>query len=120
VTEPAARRTVTAVPPPAEPGSRLSSPRFAGLPRVELSREEGSASGTYTVRIVDPAGKPLGDAEVLLLARMPDGTVENVRMNFYPDHGTYRGALPPSHSSPVDLRVRVITGDKRVEIPLGR
>ena len=120
VSEPAARRTVTAVPPPAEPGSRLSSPRFAGLPRVELSREAGSASGTYTVRIVDPAGKPLGDAEVLLLARMPDGTVENVRMNFYPDHGTYRGALPPSHSSPVDLRVRVITGDKRVEIPLGR
>ena len=118
--EPAARRTVTSVPPPAEPGSRLSSPRFAGLPRVELSREAGSASGTYTVRIVDPAGKPLGDAEVLLLARMPDGTVENVRMNFYPDHGTYRGALPPSHSSPVDLRVRVITGDKRVEIPLGR
>ena len=118
VSEPAARRTVTAGPPPAEPGSRLSSPRFAGLPRVELSREAGSPSGTYAVRIVDPAGKPLPDAEVLLLARMPDGTVENVRMSFYPDHGTYRGALP-TQSSPVDLRVRVITGDKRVEIPLG-
>jgi hypothetical protein len=50
---------------------------------------------------------------------MPDGTVENVRMDFYPDHGTYRGTLPPTRSSPVDLRVRVITGDKRVEIPLG-
>jgi len=117
--EPAGRRAVTAVPPPAEPGSRLTSPRFAGLPRVELSREAGTASGTYAVRIVDPAGKPLGDAEVLLLARMPDGTVENVRMSFYPDHGTYRGTLPPTRSSPVDLRVRVITGDKRVEIPLG-
>jgi hypothetical protein len=119
VSEPAARRAVGAVPPPAEPGSRLSSPRFAGLPRVELSREAGTASGTYAVRIIDPAGRPLGDAEVLLLARMPDGTVENVRMDFYPDHGTYRGALPPTRSSPVDLRVRVITGDKRVEIPLG-
>jgi hypothetical protein len=119
VSEPAARRAVGAVPPPAEPGSRLVSPRFAGLPRVELSREAGAASGTYAVRIVDPAGRPLGDAEVLLLARMPDGTVENVRMDFYPEHGTYRGALPPSRSSPVDLRVRVITGDKRVEIPLG-
>jgi len=118
VSEPAARRAVTAVPPPAEPGSRLTSPRFAGLPRVELSREAGTASGTYAVRIVDPAGKPLGDAEVLLLARMPDGTVENVRMHFYPD-GTYRGTLPPTRSSPLDLRVRVITGDKRVEIPLG-
>ena len=83
---------------------------------MELSRE-GGASATYSARIVDPTGKPLPDAEVLLLARMPDGTVENVRMNFYPDRGTYRGSLPTT-SAPVDLRVRVITGDKRVEIPL--
>ena len=107
-----------AVAPPSEPVSRSVSPRFAGLPRVELSHEAGSSGGTYSARIVDPAGKPLPDAEVLLLARMPDGTVENVRMDFYPDRGTYRGALPTA-SSPVDLRVRVITGDKRVEIPLG-
>ena len=118
VSEPAPRQTA-AVPAPAEPVPRLVSPRFAGLPRIELSREPGMPSGTYAVRIVDPAGKPLGDAEVLLLARMPDGTVENVRMDFFPDHGTYRGTLPPTRSSPLDLRVRVITGDKRVEIPLG-
>jgi len=116
------RPTVSEPPPrqvaalPAEPGSRLVSPRFAGLPRVELSREPGTGNGTYAVRIVDPAGKPLGDAEVLLLARMPDGTVENVRMDFSPDHGTYRGSL---RSTPLDMRIRVITGDKRVEIPLG-
>jgi hypothetical protein len=71
------------------------------------------------VRIADPAGKPLADAEVLLLARMADGTVENVRMGFFPDQGTYRGTLPPTRSAPVDLRIRVITGDKRVEVPLG-
>jgi hypothetical protein len=98
--------------------SRAVSPRFAGLPRVELSREPGTPGGAYAVRILDPAGKPLGDAEVLLLARMPDGTVENVRMDFSPDQGTYRGALT-ARSAPVDLRVRVITGDKRLEIPLG-
>ena len=115
---PAPRQTAVAPPPPSEPVSRSVSPRFAGLPRVELSREAGSSGGTYSARIVDPAGKPLSDAEVLLLARMPDGTVENVRMDFYPDHGTYRGSLPTA-SSPVDIRVRVITGDKRVEIPLG-
>jgi hypothetical protein len=109
----------TVVPAPPEPVSRAVSPRFAGLPRVELSREPSSAGGTYAVRIVDPAGKLLPDAEVLLLARMPDGTVENVRMDFYPDRGAYRGSLATTHSSPVDLRVRVITGDKRVEIPLG-
>jgi hypothetical protein len=112
-----ARPTPVAPVPEPEPVSRSVSPRFAGLPRVELSREPGSAGGTYSARIVDPAGKPLPDAEVLLLARMPDGTVENVRMDFYPDRGTYRGSLPTT-ASPVDLRVRVITGDKRVEIPL--
>jgi hypothetical protein len=111
-------RQAAVAPPPSEPLSRSVSPRFAGLPRVELSREAGSSGGTYSARIVDPAGKPLPDAEVLLLARMPDGTVENVRMDFYPDLGTYRGSLPTT-SSPVDIRVRVITGDKRVEIPLG-
>jgi cell division protein FtsN len=114
---PVPRQTAVA-PPPSEPVSRSVSPRFAGLPRVELSREASSSSATYSARIVDPAGKPLPDAEVLLLARMPDGTVENVRMDFYPDRGTYRGSLPTA-SSPVDIRVRVITGDKRVEIPLG-
>src|SRR5205814_8718016 len=111
-------RQAAVAPPPSEPVSRSVSPRFAGLPRVELSREAGSSGGTYSARIVDPAGKPLPDAEVLLLARMPDGTVDNVRMDSYPDRGTYRGSLPTA-SSPVDIRVRVITGDKRVEIPLG-
>jgi hypothetical protein len=115
---PVPRQAAVAPPPPSEPVSRSVSPRFAGLPRVELSREAGSSRGTYSARIVDPAGRPLPDAEVLLLARMPDGTIENVRMDFYPDRGTYRGSLPTA-SSPVDLRVRVITGDKRVEIPLG-
>ncbi len=115
--EPAPKQVAVA-PPPAQPVSRAVSPRFAGLPRVELSREPGTPGGAYAVRILDPAGKPLGDAEVLLLARMPDGTVENVRMDFSPDQGTYRGALT-ARSAPVDLRVRVITGDKRLEIPLG-
>jgi hypothetical protein len=111
-------RQAAVAPAASEPVSRSVSPRFAGLPRIELSREPSLAGGTYSARIVDPAGKPLSDAEVLLLARMPDGTVENVRMDFDPDRGTYRGSLPTT-SSPVDLRVRVITGDKRVEIPLG-
>jgi hypothetical protein len=118
VNEPAPRLAASA-PPPSEPRSRLTSPRFAGLPRVDVSREPGSPNGIYSARIVDPAGRPLGDADVLLLARRSDGTVENVRMEFFPDHGTYRGALPPTGSPLVDLRVRVITGDKRIEIPVG-
>ena len=106
-------------PPRSEPTSRFTSPRFAGVPSVDVSREPGSPTGMYSARILDPAGRPLSDADVLLLARMSDGTVENVRMQFSPDRGTYRGALPPTRSSLVDLRVRVITGDKRIEIPVG-
>lgn len=105
--------------PQPEPVMRASSPRFAGLPRVELVREGSASGGAYAVKIVDPAGKPLSDAEVLLIARMADGTLENVRMGFVPEQGTYRGTLPPVRSTPVDLRVRVITGDKRVEVPIG-
>jgi hypothetical protein len=134
VNEPAPRQTASAPPRSepvsrsgsepvsrsgSEPVSRLTSPRFAGMPSVDVSREPGSPTGIYSARIVDPAGRPLGDADVLLLARMSDGTVENVRMEFSPDRGTFRGALPPTRSSLVDLRVRVITGDKRIEIPVG-
>ena len=126
VNEPAPRQTASApprsepmTPPRSEPMSRLTSPRFAGVPSVDVSREPGSPPGMYSARILDPAGRPLSDADVLLLARMSDGTVENVRMQFSPDRGTYHGALPPTRSSLVDLRVRVITGDKRIEIPVG-
>jgi hypothetical protein len=118
VTEPAPRQAASA-PPTSEPTTRFTSPRFAGVPSVDVSREPGSSTEAYSARIVDPAGRPLADADVLLLARMSDGTVENVRMQFLPDRGTYRGALPPTRSSLVDLRVRVITGDKRIEIPVG-
>jgi hypothetical protein len=118
VNEPAPRRAVAALPPP-EPGGRLmTSPRFPNLPRVDVSRESGAPHGIYSARILDPAGRPLSDADVLLLARMSDGTVENVRLDFFPDRGIYRGALPSTRASIVYLRLRVITGDKRIEIPV--
>jgi len=121
VSEPAPRRA--ALPPAPEPvvppsestGRLMTSPRFPDLPRVDVSREPG---GIYSARIVDPAGRPLTDADVLLLARMSDGTVENVMMQFSPDRGIYRGALPATRSSIVYLRLRVITGNKRIEIPV--
>ena len=124
VSEPAPRRA--ALPPAPEPvvpplestGRLMTSPRFPDLPRVDVSRESGSPNGIYSARIVDPAGRPLTDADVLLLARMSDGTVENVMMQFSPDRGVYRGALPATRSSIVYLRLRVITGNKRIEIPV--
>jgi hypothetical protein len=57
-------------------------------------------------------------ANVLLVARMADGTVENGVMGALPERGTDRGTVPTGSSTPVDLRVRVSTGDKFVEVPV--
>jgi hypothetical protein len=99
----------------------VASAQFPGLPRVEVIRDSASASGgrgaAYAVRISDTAGRPLSGAEVMLLARMSDGSVENITLGSGAEPGSYQGALP-GQSAPVDLRVRVITNDKRVEIPL--
>jgi len=58
------------------------------------------------------------DANVLLVARMADGTVENIAMGGLTEPGTYRGTVPTSRSTPVDLRVRVTTDGGFVEIPV--
>ena len=128
--------TDTSIPP--APPSRVSSPpsagirapetfrgessRFAGVPRVELVRNslptaDGKAD-SYVVRLSDPAGRPLAGAEVLLVASMADGTVENIMLGAGPEPGTYAGTSRPSRSVPVDLRVRMTMSDKRIEIPL--
>jgi hypothetical protein len=127
---------VTGLPP--EPPSRVSSrqtavarapetlrgesSRFPGVPRVELTRNslstpEGKAE-SYVVRLSDPAGRPLAGAEVLLLARMADGTVESIMLRDGSEPGTYSGASRPTPSAPVDLRVRMTLSDKRIEVPL--
>ena len=101
---------------------RGESSRFPGVPRVELVRNslptaDGKAD-SYVVRLSDPAGRPLTGAEVLLLASMADGTIENIMLGAGPEPGTYAGTSRPSRSVPVDLRVRMTMSDKRIEIPL--
>ena len=101
---------------------RGESSRFPGVPRVELVRNslptaDGKAD-SYVVRLSDPAGRPLAGAEVLLLASMADGTVENIMLGAGPEPGKYAGTSRPSRSVPVDLRVRMTMSDKRIEIPL--
>jgi hypothetical protein len=83
---------------------------FVGQP---VSRGWGDS---YAVRLLDPAGKPIVVPDVLLVAHMADGTVENVPMGALPEPGTYRGTVPTGRSTPVGLRVRVRTGDKFVEV----
>jgi len=113
---------VATVPPPAAERRDVVSPRFAGLPQVELVRDPAAASEgwgeAYAARISDAAGQPLAGAEVSLVVSMADGTVLDIPLDPGPEPGTYRGTGPPGRSALVDLRIRVLTSDKRVEIPL--
>ena len=110
---------VATMPPPAAERRDVVSPRFAGLPRVELVRNPAAASEgeAYAARISDAAGQPLAGAEVSLVVSMADGTVLDIPLDPGPEPGTYRGTGPPPSSALADLRIRVRTSDKRVEIP---
>lgn len=113
---------ITSFPPPGATRIEVAPPRFSGVPRVELFRnlstEVEGRDQAYAVRISDTAGRPLAGAQVLLLARMADGTVESIALGDGPEPGTYHGTAPPSRSAPVDLRIRMTMSDRRVEIPL--
>ena len=118
----AAPEPVVTMPPPAAESGDVVSPRLAGLPRVDLVRNPAAASEgrveAYVARISDAAGQPLAGAEVSLVGSMEDGTVFDAPLEPGPEPGTYRGPGPPGRSALVDLRLRVRTSDKRVEIPL--
>jgi hypothetical protein len=60
------------------------------------------------------------DANVLLVARMADGTVENIAMGALAEPGTYRGTVPTGRSTPVDLRVRVTKDGGFAEVAVTR
>ena len=115
---PAPFNEVARVPSP-EPATPKSTQQFGGS-HAELMREPVSRGwgDSYTVRLVDSAGEPLVVGEVFLVAYMADGTVENIALGARPEPGTYRGTVPTGRSTPVDLRVRVSTGDKFVEVPM--
>ena len=117
---PAPSKQVASAPPPEAATPKATPPRFEGSPRVELVREPVSRGWgeSYAVRLLDPAGRPMAGADVVLVAQMADGTVENIPMGALPEPGTYRGTVPTGRSAPVDLRVRVSTGDKLVEVPV--
>ena len=113
---------VSDVQPPAAAGPEVTPPGFLDLPRVELMRSPAAAvegqGEVYAVRISDTGGQPLAGAEVLLFASMEDGTVENIPLGPGPEPGTYHGTAARAGSASVDLRIRVTTSDRRVELPL--
>jgi hypothetical protein len=107
-----------------DPSSDTATPRstrpLGGAHRAELVRMPVSRGwgDSYAVRLLDPGGRPMVVTEVLLVARMADGSVESIAMGALPEPGTYRATVPTSHSTPVDLHVQVNTGDKIVEVPV--
>lgn len=101
-----------------DPSPETATPPLGGAHRAELVRMPVSRGwgDSYAVRLLDPAGRPMVVTEVLLVARMADGTVESIAMGALPEPGTYRATVPTSRSTPVDLHVQVHTGDKIVEV----
>jgi hypothetical protein len=59
-------------------------------------------------------------ADVWLVARRANGSVESIPMGSLPELGTYRATVPTRQSAPVNLQVRVKNGEQRVEIPVKR
>jgi hypothetical protein len=117
---PAPSNPVASAPSPAATSS--AAPPLAGSHRAELVRGPVSRGwgDSYVVRLLDPAGRPMVAFEILLVAQMADGTVEKSPMGALPERGTYRATVPTSRSTPVDLRIRVSTGEKFVEVPVRR
>jgi len=108
--------------PPGATTAKAESAHVAGSPRAELVGEPISRGwgDSYAVRLRDPAGQPVVDASVHIVASMADGSVEDVAMGALAEPGTYRGTVPTNRSTPVELRVRVITGGEPVEVPISR
>ena len=128
VTGPHVDAPATAIPAlsatdPPRSGDALKDPSpQAGLPQVDVTRDPALASEggdeAYAVRLSDAGGRPLAGADVLLRISLADGTRLDVSLGAGPDLGTYVVTMPSLQSPPVDLRLRVVTNNTRVEIPL--
>jgi hypothetical protein len=96
--------------------------RDANGPRAELAREPRSVGwgDSYAVRLLTSAGKPMRVAEIVLIAQMADGTVENVAMGALLEPGIYRATVPTRRSTLISLQVRVKYGENAVRIPVRR
>jgi hypothetical protein len=123
-TRSAAPRAVhdAAAAPPAAATAKATAKHVEKSYRAELVGDPSSRGwgDSYAVRVLDSAGGPVADASVELVARMADGTVENVAMGALTEPGTYRGTVPTNSSTPADLKVRVTSGGESVEVPLSR
>jgi hypothetical protein len=112
---PAAERSQEPALPPIR-NQRLAE--FPGLPRVEVSRAAGADGTTFTVKLTDPRGRPLPDAQVWLRQKSTDGFVRETPLEPISPAGSYRGAVAGGMRRADALSVRVVLGDKRMEMPV--
>ena len=126
---PAARELPPALPPRraetplaearSQPAVRSQTlPVFPGLPRVEVSRAASPDATTFTVRLTDPRGRPLPDAQVWLRQKSLDGFVRETRLDPVTPAGSYRGAVPTDTRRGDAVTVRFVLGDMRGEMPV--
>ena len=92
-------------------------PDFPGLPRVDVTRAPGQDGTTFTVRLTDQRGSPMSGAQVTLRQKSNDGYVRETTLEPIAPAGSYRGAVPAA-SGRQSLTVRVVLGDRRVEMPV--
>jgi hypothetical protein len=92
-------------------------PDFPGLPRVDVTRAPGQDGTTFTVRLTDQRGSPMSGAQVTLRQKSTDGFVRETTLEPIAPAGSYRGAVPTA-SGRQSLTVRVVLGDRRVEMPV--
>jgi len=103
-------------------GALKGSSLLVSMPQVDVTRAPAPTShgggDAYAVRLADSGGRPLAGAEVLLLIRTADGTLLDLALGAGAKPGTYSIIVPPLRSALVDLRLRVLTTNTRVDIPL--
>ena len=93
-------------------------PEFPGLPRVEVSRAPGAEGTIFTVRLTDPGGRPLSDAQVWLREKSGNGFVRETPLGPVSPAGSYRGAVAGGTRRSDEVTVRIELGDRRMEMPV--
>ena len=85
---------------------------------MEVSRTPGAEGTIFTVRLTDPRGRPLPDAQVWLREKSGNGFVRETPLGPVSPAGSYRGAVQGGTRRSDELTVRIELGDRRVEMPL--
>jgi hypothetical protein len=98
----------------------VAKPLGGDEPRAELARKPRALGwgDSYAVRLTTSTGQRMVVSQIVLIARMADGTVENVAMGALPERGVYRATVPIRRSTPIGLQVRVRYGEQWVQIPV--